>query len=238
MIEIDTNLTAEELRPQLERWGPWRLEIQFSNGLNTLDFGRKEPFQHNPLSKIEMILAHLDPTEFHGGSALDIGVNVGYNSLTLATDLGMTVWGIDVTERNLEVAELIVDAAGVLERVHLIEADATTYRPPAPVDLVLHLGTLYHLPNPMLSIETTAANLRSGGLLALETQIYIGHDQSLSKFIHGFRGDPTNFWALSRETLLAVLDLYGFDDVDVLLETDPSFIGHDMARILLLARRR
>ena len=33
-------------------------------------------------------------------------------------------------------------------------------------------GTLYHLPNPVLSLRTTFDNLRPGGYLALETQVY------------------------------------------------------------------
>ena len=62
----------------------------------------------------------------------------------------------------------------------------------------LHFGTLYHLPNPVLSLQTTFDNLRSGGYLALETQVYDHpQDPNICYFMHMQNNDKTNFWALS-----------------------------------------
>ncbi len=237
MLRATTDLSAEELAPLLERWGPWRLEIEFSNGLKTTDFGVQQPFIGEPLGKINRIEAAVDLEEFRGGRAIDVGYNVGYNTMYLAETYGMHVTGVDIHSRHKEVAEFLLGATTFGDRVELVVADATTFTTPQPVDLVLHFGTLYHLANPLLAVESTARNLRPGGLVAIETTIYIGEDQSLSKYIHGYRGDPTNYWALSRQTLLDVLTLYGFENAEVLHETDPDFIGDDMARIILVARK-
>ncbi len=237
MLRATTDLSPDELAPMLEQWGPWRLEIEFSNGLNTTDFGVQEPFIPEPLGKILRVGAAVDLEEFRGGRAIDIGYNIGYNTIYLAETYDMSVTGVDIGTRHKEVAEFLLGATTLADQVEFVVGDATTFTTPEPVDLVLHFGTLYHLPNPLLAVETTARNLRPGGLLALETQIYIGEDQTLSKYINGFMGDDTNFWALSRQTLRRVLTHYGFVDIEVLFETEPDYIGHDMARIILIARR-
>lgn len=237
MLRATTDLSATELAPMLEQWGPWRLEIEFSNGLKTTDFGIKEPFISEPLSKIQRVEAAADLGEFRGGRAIDIGYNIGYNTMYLAETYDMTVTGVDIGTRHKEVAEFLLGATTLADQVEFVVGDATTFTTPEPVDVVLHFGTLYHLANPLMAVETTARNLRPGGLVAMETQIYIGEDQTLSKYINGFMGDDTNFWALSRETLRRVLTYYGFVDIELLYETDPEFIGHDMARVILIARR-
>ena len=53
-----------------------------------------------------------------------------------------------------------------------VAASAETFSRPEEFDVVLHFGTLYHLPNPGTSLRATFDNLRRGGYLALETHVY------------------------------------------------------------------
>jgi SAM-dependent methyltransferase len=236
-MDVVTAVSAEELSPLLRRWAPWRHLIRFSNGLATDQFETGRPFNANPLAKLRKLDPHLPWADLEGGRALDIGFNCGYNSIALAAQHGMSVVGIDVTPRHAEVATFLAETVDVGARTRFELADATTFQDREPFDLVLHLGTLYHLPNPVLALETTAGNLRPGGWLALETQVYVGADQSLSKFIRGDGGDDTNWWSLSERTLEALFDYVGFVDVDQVFRTTPAWMDDDQARAIYVCRK-
>jgi SAM-dependent methyltransferase len=124
----------------------------------------------------------------------------------------------------------------VSDRARFALADATTFVEARPFDLVVHFGTLYHLPNPVLALETARANLRPGGWLALETQVYVGPDQSLTKFIHGDRGDHSNWWSLSVRTLETLLMHVGFQRIRQVLLAPSSWISEDQARAIYVCR--
>jgi SAM-dependent methyltransferase len=78
--------------------------------------------------------------------------------------------GIDIVPRHIEISRFLSEIAGV--NAEFLIASAETFSRPEEFDVILHFGTLYHLPNPVLSLRTTFDNLRSGGYLALETQVY------------------------------------------------------------------
>jgi SAM-dependent methyltransferase len=236
-VDVSTSLSPAELAPMLEQWAPWRHLIRFSNGLATDQFETGEPFNPDPLGKIRLIEERLPWDELRAGRALDVGFNCGYNTVHLAATHSMTVVGVDVSPRHKEVAEFLSDTAGVSDRVRFELADATTFGEAGTYDLVLHFGTLYHLPNPVLAIETTANNLRPGGWLALETQVYVGPDQRLSKFIHGDRGDLSNWWSLSEETLVTILRHHGLADIEQVTRVTNDWIGADEARAVYVCRR-
>ncbi len=104
---------------------------------------------------------------------------------------------------------------------------------------MLHFGTLYHLPNPLLSLKVTFDNLRPGGYLALETQIYDHpQDPNICYFMHMQNNDPTNFWALSTTVLTKCLELQGFREIRELLRVVPSSgLAQYMSRVIWVARK-
>ncbi len=104
---------------------------------------------------------------------------------------------------------------------------------------MLHFGTLYHLPNPVLSLQVTFDNLRPGGYLALETQIYDHpEDPNICYFMHMQNNDATNFWALSTSVLTKWLELVGFREIRQLLKVVPTEgLAQYMSRIILVARK-
>jgi len=235
-MDVTTSLSAPELTPLLQRWAPWRHLIRFSNGLATDQFETGQPFNADPLAKLRFVMDRLPWADLDGGRALDVGFNCGYNSVALAAQHDMSVVGIDVSPRHREVAGFLAETAGVAGRTRFELTDAATFRDEQLFDLVLHFGTLYHLPNPVLALETAAANLCPGGWLALETQVYVGADQSLSKFIHGDKGDYSNWWSLSVETLEVLLGHVGFTHVEQVLLTTSSWISDDQARAVYVCR--
>jgi len=176
-------------------------------------------------------------SEMKDGAVLDVGCNSGYNAIYLSQKYGMEVVGIDHSRRHIEVSRFLSDVAGV-HSVQFFEEDAESFVRPAEFDVVLHFGTLYHLPNPLLALRSALANLKKGGYLALETQCYDHpEDDRLCYFINMMNNDPTNYWALSTKTLRTCLGLIGFTDVVECLRVTPAGLSQHMSRVLLTARR-
>jgi len=80
-------------------------------------------------------------------------------------------------------------------------------------DLVLFLGVLYHLRNPMLALDRVRAVTRPGGLVFVETQIApdvsaAGTDQAAWRYFprDALHGDETNKWAPNVAGLRAMLE--------------------------------
>jgi SAM-dependent methyltransferase len=123
-------------------------------------------------------------------------------------------------------------------KAEFVLGSAETFSRPAAFDVVLHFGTLYHLPNPLLALKTTFDNLKPGGWLALETQTYDHpNDRNLCYFIHGHNNDPTNFWAISEHVLTRCMTFIGFTGIDVLLKVSPPMLGQHMNRVIVVARK-
>jgi tRNA (mo5U34)-methyltransferase len=236
-LVLQTSLTAEELRDRLKKWEPWSIRVDFSNGVSTMDFNRRTPFSEYPLSKFKVVEDAIPFRNLSGRSMLDVGCNAGYNTINAAVKYGLSGTGIDVVPRHVEVSRFFSELAGV--RAEFLISSAETFARPAAFDVILHLGTLYHLPNPVLSLENTFANLRPGGYLALETQVYDHPDDSnICYFMHMQNNDKTNFWALSTSVLKRWLELLGFCEIRELLKVVPAHgLAQYMSRIILVARK-
>lgn len=237
-LHIHTDIERHELLEQLHQWEPWRHEIHFSNGVKTSDLKTIEPFTKHP-SKLWQFEPLIPADAIRGGKALDIGFNAGYHSILLRTKYDMEVTGIDVAERHLQVAEFLRGLAQ-LDRISFEMGDATFHRRPEYYDLILHLGTLYHLRHPFLSLENAAASLRPGGFLAVETlTLHFEDDGTLCKFFpRGYAGDPSNWWALGIQAVCGMLEACGLSSVQVIKEwTNERLIATGMSRTTFLARK-
>lgn len=88
-------------------------------------------------------------------------------------------------------------------------------------DLVLFLGVLYHLPNPLLALERVAAVTK--GRLILETVVdMVGVRRPAAAFYpdRELASDPTNWWGPNHAAVCGMLRAVGFARVDVI--TPPS----------------
>jgi 2-polyprenyl-3-methyl-5-hydroxy-6-metoxy-1,4-benzoquinol methylase len=237
ILTLQTSVAAEELRDRLRRWEPWAIRVDFSNGVSTKDFKRRTPFNEHPLNKFSVVEAAIPFIEISGGRVLDVGCNAGYNCIHAAKKYGLCCTGIDVVPRHIEISSFLSETAGI--NAEFFIASAETFSRPEKFDVALHFGTLYHLPNPVLSLRTTFDNLRPGGYLALETQVYDHpQDPNICYFMHMQNKDPTNFWALSSSVLTKCLELVGFRDIRELLRVVPmKGLAQHMARTILVARK-
>ena len=236
-LVLQTALSPEELRDRLKKWEPWSIRVDFSNGVSTKDFNRRTPFSEHPLSKFKVVEGVIPFRYLSGRSMLDVGCNAGYNTINAAAKYGLSCTGIDVVPRHVEVSRFFSELADV--DAEFLISSAETFTRPAAFDVVLHLGTLYHLPNPLLSLKNTFDNLRPGGYLALETQVYDHPDDpNICYFMHMQNNDKTNFWALSTSVLTKFLELVGFRDIRQLLKVVPAQgLAEHMSRIVLVARK-
>ena len=237
VLKLHSSLPPDELKTRLDAWAPWGHRIDFDNGVSTRDCERRTPFAENCLQKLALVAEKIPFTDMRGGRVLDIGCNSGYNSIHCSVEYGLSADGIDVTTRHVEVSEFLAGLAGADANFRL--ADAQTYKGAEPYDVVLHFGTLYHLQNPMLALQTAFENLKPGGWLALETQLYDNEaDPNICYFMHMQNNDPTNFWALSTKVLNDVLGLTGFTDATELLRVvPPSLRPEGMSRVVYVARK-
>jgi 2-polyprenyl-3-methyl-5-hydroxy-6-metoxy-1,4-benzoquinol methylase len=212
------------------------MELRFESGPKASDFETYEPFQSIPLFKLTKILEHVPKERLQGARVLDVGFNIGYNSIHLASEFGCVITAIDVIPRHKTIAEEICKMVGV--EVEFLLASAEDYERRDEFDLILHLGTLYHLPNPVRSLECCVRSLKPGGWLALETACYRGsRDSSLSKWVYGLGGDKSNFWALGAETIESVARYCGITDLKLIFEAWLPAYKRKMTRAIWIGRR-
>jgi 2-polyprenyl-3-methyl-5-hydroxy-6-metoxy-1,4-benzoquinol methylase len=237
ILTIETARSREELAALLRPLEPWRVNVQFSNGFSTKELKTYQPFIELPLQKLGFFIKTAGEQTFQKARVLDIGFNAGYNGIALSKHFGCEVVGIDISKRNLEKATLLSSLAGISQTLKL--EDAQTYIDAKPFDIVLHLGTLYHLRDPVLSMQSAAKNTKPGGHLFLETTTYQADDPMVSKFIFGMNGDKTNFWALGAGVVSTILGDAGFVEVkDIKTVIPATFKGTGLARTLYIARKR
>ena len=235
-LYLDTDYDQTTLKDLLKSYEPWGHRIEFSNGLSTSDFKKRVPFSDNPLAKMSLINQKINLDKISGGKVLDIGCNSGYNSIYCATKFQMQPVGIDIVPRHIEVSKLLSKIANV-KGEYLIESAETFFRPNT-FDLVLHFGTLYHLPNPLLSLQSSYKSLKSGGYLALETQCYDDpSDENHCYFMNMQNNDPTNFWALSQKVLRNCLRIIGFVDCEIVKQVFIETLERNMSRVVLIAKK-
>lgn len=107
--------------------------------------------------------------------ALDLACNEGWWSHRLLEWGADAVVALDARPEHVARATALRDHLGVgADRLDLRVGDATVLNPGAlgaPFDVVLHLGLLYHLEDPIGALRAVRGVLRDGGLIAVETQV-------------------------------------------------------------------
>jgi 2-polyprenyl-3-methyl-5-hydroxy-6-metoxy-1,4-benzoquinol methylase len=234
-LRIDTDADPVETRLRLAEWQPWRVLIEFSNGLRTDEFEQEHPFSLSPLWKLGQFAGVIPFADLH--DVLDVGCNVGYNAIHLSRGYGARCLGIDVQQRHVDASAYLAELAGADCGFEVDHAEHVQRR--EGFDLVVHFGTLYHLPNPLNGLRAAWENLRTGGWLALETQTYdCPSDERLCYWIHGFNDDRSNFFALSTQAVRDALALLGFDAVsETRRDLTPVGDREHMYRVMLAARK-
>ena len=85
-------------------------------------------------------------------------------------------------------------------------------------DVVLYLGVLYHMEDPLRAMRRVAAVTRQQAIVETEAIVVPGHSEPLWRFFPGgeLNHDRTNWWVPNLAALLGLLEAAGFARAEVL----------------------
>jgi tRNA (mo5U34)-methyltransferase len=129
-------------------------------------------------------------------------------------DLARDALGSQVEDVDIDVAELDPERVGVF-------------------DVVLFLGVLYHLRNPLLALERVASV--TGGMLVLETAVDLAFiRRPAMAFYPGLElnCDHTNWWGPNASAVVAMLRSVGFAEVEVVARESARWRAEAFVRAL------
>jgi tRNA (mo5U34)-methyltransferase len=172
------------------------------------------------------------PSTLSGRSVLDVGAWDGFFSFeaerrgaarVVATDYYSwhgRGWGTGQGKAGFELAR---EALG--SHVQDVDLDVMDLSPEriGTFDVVLLLGVLYHLPNPLLALERVASV--TGDLLIIETVVdMVGFGRPAVAFYPGreLNGDPTNWWGPNEAAVHGMLRSVGFKRIETMTAARPA----------------
>jgi 2-polyprenyl-3-methyl-5-hydroxy-6-metoxy-1,4-benzoquinol methylase len=142
----------------------------------------------------QFVEAHL--TDLAPGTAIDLGAGEGRNAVWLASR-GWTVTAVDFSQVGLDKAQQLASEHGV--DIVTVQADATTWQPDGPVDLVVLSYLQLPADQQRIVLEHAATWLAPGGTLFV-----IAHDRS--NVDRGYGGPPSADVCYRVEDTVAALD--------------------------------
>jgi tRNA (mo5U34)-methyltransferase len=228
-----SSLTDQDVRERIDAVAHWYHQIEIRPGIVTPGV--------NPSA---VTLQHLDlPERCDGMRVLDIGARDGYFSFELERR-GADVVAIDYmdpAETGFPVARELLgsEVEYVVDNVYRLSPDRH-----GEFDLVLFLGVLYHLRDPLLALDRIWDVCRDGGQVAVETQLLDNAmlrpngsftalkgdlvEIALAQFYPGaaLNGDPSNYWSPNAACMRGLLQESGFAPThSVVLGTRGIFQG-------------
>ena len=184
------------------------------------------------------------PHDLRGKTVLDVGAWDGFFSFeaerrgaarVLATDSycwGGEGWG---TKAGFDLARVALGSQVENKEIDVLDLS------PASVgmfDVVLFLGVLYHLRNPLLGLERVASVTRE--LLVVETAVdLVWLRQPAIAFYpgKGLNDDPTNWWGPNHSAVEAMLRDVGFGYVSLTNQDPPRPLAFAHTLLHEIARR-
>ena len=169
------------------------------------------------------------PEDLTGKNVLDIGANDGYFSFAAERRGAAHVVALDLWNRkydNTRAVENIHVCKEVLNsNIEIVQMDFLEYIPKYEFDLILFMGVFYHMKNPISGIE----KLMEIGCkdLILESH-FIGGEDYIMKFYSGsqLNNDPTNWWGATKNCLVDMVSVSGFNDIHVHNVSDDRITIH------------
>lgn len=182
------------------------------------------------VNESQMILDALRlPDRLDGMRVLDIGARDGYFSFECERRGASEVVAIDYldpAETGFPIARELVGSKVEMQQANVYDLSAENF---GTFDLILFLGVLYHLRDPMLALDRIA-DVSSGNLIvetqAIDDALLVGPGEfkrladlspdleriPLMQFYPGgaLNEDPSNVWAPNQACLRAMLEETGF----------------------------
>jgi tRNA (mo5U34)-methyltransferase len=173
----DTTSTAEELRAEIRRLGPWHQDLEIAPGVRTGErapndppdpLGVGSPGLLNPAFVLESLMQDVFPNGFEGRSVLDCGCNAGGYLFAARQKGAGRCFGFDVREHWLEQARFLARHLPH-DGIEFAQLDllALRERKLEPFDVTFFFGLFYHLPDPVAGLRIAADLTRE--LLVLNT---------------------------------------------------------------------
>jgi tRNA (mo5U34)-methyltransferase len=199
-------MTSEGIRQEFARYDAWHYAYEFEGGLSfpikTAFPGPLTDLAQRPLLRYRHFMPYL--LQAFGGSirgkrVLDIACNSGFWSVQCAL-LGADVVAFDARPELIEQAELIKSIVGVTN-AEFRQLDFWEMRPETlggTFDIVLNLGILYHLPDPLKALRMTAQIAH--GWILLDTEIH----PSAEATIHLRWEEPQAIRSANRSGIVAL----------------------------------
>jgi 2-polyprenyl-3-methyl-5-hydroxy-6-metoxy-1,4-benzoquinol methylase len=189
-------LSNEQLRERLAGLGPWYVPFVLGDGVNTMeftdDFGSAIFADDNAMRmqfRSDLIggtIERLFGAELGECSVLDIGCNSGWFSFDLAERGARSVDGVDLRAHNIEQARFLAGYFG-FPQTNFAVADATAFDDDRTWDVVLNLGVLYHVTDPLAFVRRTYELCTR--FAVLDT---ICHEEPFSGFVLFNAKDPSH----------------------------------------------
>ena len=151
------------------------------------------------------------------GTALDLGCGPGDIGIRFARAFpGWNVHGLDGSAAMLALAREAVEAAGLGDRIELVEARLQDRRPPAGAyDLVFSNSLLHHLEDPAVLWESVRRHARPGGRVFAMDLMRPESESRLRELASTYRGEPE---VLQRDFRNSLRAAYRLDEVRLQLE--------------------
>ena len=173
-------------------------------------------------------LAALELPPLKGKSVLDVGAWDGYFSFAAERLGAARVVALDsVIWQNVSKAPFELARSALASNVEDVELEVLEISPEAVgrFDVVLFMGVLYHMRDPMAALEAVASVTKD--LLVVETLV----DMTFSRrpaaaFYPGasFGGDHSNWWGPNAAAVVSMIAEFGFRDIRVVKK--PSWRQH------------
>lgn len=178
---------------------------------------------------LEAVLGQAPGAGLGGRSMLDIACNWGGFSVEAALRGAGDITGFDIRDQNIDKARRVAAHFGVADQINFATQDLFTYEAPAPYDIVLNLGLMYHISQPFEMMQKTYE--MTGEIAVIDT---IVHREAFSGFILQTGGAAVDHAATAigvelHPTYRALIDLaymVGFREVIELRGIpDPAWTG-------------
>jgi len=168
---LPSKYQRKEIEKAVNKYPEWFYNFEFANGASTQCSDQKTNEIHT--TRAEIIFPFLDKLyegKWQNIDCLDIACNQGWFSSQIAVRGAHRVTGIDIRESHIKMANTIKDLANLtnlnFKVQDFLEIEGSSDE---KADLVLFLGILYHLDNPLQAIRKIRSLTKN--LCILETQV-------------------------------------------------------------------
>jgi tRNA (mo5U34)-methyltransferase len=247
--------SAEELREEVVRLGPWHVEVDITPEVSTAAFldapadGDHEDFGvvhfQRPHAGFLRRMGRVFPQGMAGRRVLDCACNCGY-FLFWSREVGAgECLGFDAREHWIRQARFLAahraqPSDGI--RFEVCDLYDLPTLDPGRFDVTFFNGIFYHLPNPITGLKLAAD--RTDELLVLNTATMAGRpdgaivadEESPTKLMSGLYG--LNWFPTGPLVLTGILRWLGFTEVRCSAWRSPPNQSDRLGRIELLAARR